>query len=101
METGIAISSGVAGIFIAQLFNWLKSRRGSRFVTAEQCAAHRCALEKQIATFGPALERIFRKLDENDKKSEERTTATHRRLDPLLEKVAANTEAIKIMKGKL
>lgn len=41
---------------------------------------------------------VIRKLDEIDTRAEERAQATHRRLDPVIGKVAANTEAIENIK---
>lgn len=37
---------------------------------------------------------VIKKLDEIDSRAEERAQATHRRLDPMIGQVAANTEAI-------
>ena len=55
-----------------------------RFVTCDQCAEHRKAINSRIDDIGPAIGRVFRKLDEIDKKAEERSIQTHRRLDPIL-----------------
>ena len=58
-----------------------------RFVTCDQCAEHRKAISARIDDIGPALGRVFKKLDDNDKKAEERSIQTHRRLDPLVEEI--------------
>jgi len=58
-----------------------------QYVTCEQCRQHRDAIQKRIDDIGPALGRVFRKLDENDKRAEERSIQTHRRLDPLVEEI--------------
>ena len=55
-------------------------------------------MQKQIDNVGPALNRIFKKLHENDRKSEERSNQIHRRLDPIIEKTAANGAEIEIFK---
>ena len=75
------------------------------YVTRGECQGHRCAIEKRIddlgkrlGDIGPALGRLFKKMNEVDEKNEGRVTRLHDRLDPLLEKVAANSEAIAIMK---
>jgi len=75
------------------------------YVTKGECQQHRCAMEKRIedlgkrlSDIGPALGRLFKKMNEVDEKNEGRVTRLHDRLDPLLEKVAANSEAIAIMK---
>lgn len=58
-----------------------------QYVTCEQCRQHRDAIQKRIDDIGPALGRVFKKLDENDKRAEERSIQTHRRLDPLVEEL--------------
>ena len=58
-----------------------------QYVTCEQCRQHRDAIQKRIDDIGPALGRVFKKLDENDKRAEERSIQTHRRLDPLVEEI--------------
>lgn len=86
------------------------------YVTRGECRQHRCAMEKRvddldkavekrmddlgkrIENIGPALGRLFKKLNDVDEKNEGRVTRLHDRLDPLLQKVAANSEAIAIMK---
>lgn len=52
-----------------------------------QNPAHRKAINARIDDIGPALGRVFKKLDENDKRAEERSIQTHRRLDPLVEEI--------------
>ena len=86
------------------------------YITRGECRQHRCAMEKRvddldkavekrmdelgkrIENIGPALGRLFKKLNDVDEKNEGRVTRLHDRLDPLLQKVAANSEAIAIMK---
>ena len=58
-----------------------------QYVTCEQCRQHRDAIQKRIDDIGAALGRVFKKLDENDKRAEERSIQTHRRLDPLVEEL--------------
>lgn len=60
-----------------------------QYVTCDQCAEHRRAINARIDDIGPALGRVFRKLDENDKRAEERSIQTHRRLDPFIEEFGA------------
>ena len=96
LTMGGAAVSAVAGVVGA----WIKARYGKttvpqpletreepRFVTCDQCAEHRRAINARIDDIGPALGRVFRKLDENDKRAEERSIQTHRRLDPLVEEI--------------
>lgn len=60
-----------------------------RYVSCDECAEHRKAINARIDDIGPALGRVFKKLDENDKKAEERAQQTHRRLDPFIQELGA------------
>lgn len=93
---GITISTGVVSAIAGVFGTWLKMRRipqplkteeAEKFVTCDQCAEHRKAINARIDDIGPALGRVFKKLDENDKRAEERSIQTHRRLDPLVEEI--------------
>ncbi len=92
---GAAVTAiaGVAGAYIKAKFGKtqipqpLETREKPRFVTCDQCAEHRKAINARIDDIGPALGRVFKKLDENDKRAEERSIQTHRRLDPLVEEI--------------
>lgn len=42
---------------------------------------------------------VLQKLDEIDKRSEDRAISLNRRIDPMIEKVAANSEAVEFMKA--
>ena len=96
----LAIGGGTVSALAGIAGAWIKARYGKttvpqpletseqpRFVTCEQCAEHRKAISARIDDIGPALGRVFKKLDENDKKAEERSLQTHRRLDPLVEEL--------------
>ena len=76
----------------------LNIQKQDKFVTRGECKNYRCAMQKQIDNVGPALNRIFKKLHENDRKSEERSIQLHRRLDPIAEKTAAHQAEIGLMK---
>ena len=78
----------------------LLTQQQGPFVTVGECKQHRCALEKRIDALGPALNRIFKKLSENDRRGEDRSLQLHRRLDPVVEKVAATAATVEMMKGK-
>ena len=75
----------------------LETREEPRFVTCDQCAEHRKAINARINDIGPALGRVFKKLDENDKRAEERAQATHRRLDPFIQEIGAVRGKIEII----
>ncbi len=119
-EFTTALLTGIAGIVSTALVYFkMKGKQGETqtvkikrpldaedvYVTRGECQQHRCAMEKRIedlgkrlSEIGPALGRLFKKMNEVDEKNEGRVTRLHDRLDPLLEKVAANSEAIAIMK---
>ena len=92
---GAAVSAiaGIAGAWIKARYGKttvpqpLETREAEKFVTCGQCAEHRKAINARIDDIGPALGRVFKKLDENDKRAEERSIQTHRRLDPLVEEI--------------
>ena len=93
---GITMSTAAISAIVGGVGTWLKMRKipqplktkeADRFVTCDQCAEHRKAINARIDDIGPALGRVFKKLDENDKRAEERSIQTHRRLDPLVEEI--------------
>ena len=94
---GAAVSAiaGVVGAWVKAKYGKttvpqpLETREEPRFVTCDQCAEHRKAINARIDDLGPALGRVFKKLDENDKKAEERSIQTHRRLDPFIQELGA------------
>ena len=91
----VSAIAGIAGAWIKAKFGKttvpqpLETREEPRFVTCDQCAEHRKAINARIDDIGPALGRVFKKLDENDKRAEERAQATHRRLDPFIQELGA------------
>ena len=104
--SGLSILGTLIGVWIKARYSRTKIEPSplpietqEKFITRGECKNYRCALEKRIDATGPALERIFKKLNENDQKSEERSTQLHRRLDPIIEKTAAHQEAISLIKS--
>lgn len=94
---GAAVSAiaGVVGAWVKAKYGKttvpqpLETREEPQYVTCDQCRQHRDAIQKRIDDIGPALGRVFKKLDENDKKAEKRTQDTHRRLDPFIQELGA------------
>ena len=94
---GAAVSAiaGIAGAWIKARYGRtevpqpLETERVGPYVTCGECKQHRAAIGKRIDDIGPALGRVFKKLDENDKRSEERARQTHARLDPFSREVGA------------
>ena len=99
-----AIFTGMAAVIGAIGGIFWKNRRDAkatrpvdtddRFVTMGECKQHRCAIEKQIAAVGPALNRVFNKLSDMDKRSEDRAIKLHERIGPIAERVAADNAKI-------
>lgn len=99
-----AVFTGMAAVISAiGTLMWCKHRAGKRerpvdtddrYVTMGECKQHRCAIEKQIAAVGPALNRVFNKLTDLDRKSEERAIKLHERIGPIAERVAADNAKI-------
>ena len=100
--TGILISSGVVGTICGVLTVWIKARYGKThipqplntthvgpFVTVGECKQHRCAMAERIRTEHEMLQNIMDKLDENDRRDEERAKSTHARIDPLIEEIGS------------
>ena len=100
--TGIAISSGVVGAICGVVAAWIKAKYGKThipqplntthvgpFVTVGECKQHRCAIGERIRTEHEMLQNIMDKLDENDRRDEERAKSTHQRIDPLIEEIGS------------
>ena len=103
---GGAAVSAIAGIAGA----WIKARYGRTnfpqpmetqqvgpFVTCGECKQHRAAIGKRIDSVENSTRTILQKLDEIDTRAEVRSENLHRRLDPIIEKVAANSAQIKMI----
>lgn len=99
METeGIIIGSGAVGAICGVIGTWIKAKVAQKrarpvdsndlYVTQLECKNMRCAINKRIDEFGPALNRIFKKLNENDIRSEDRANRIHSRIDPLIDKLS-------------
>ena len=97
---GIAISSGAIGAICALIGAWIKAKYGKTpipqplsttkvgpYVTVGECKQHRCAMLERIRTEHEMLKNIMEKLDENDRRDEERANTTHARIDPLIQEI--------------
>ena len=106
METdGITIALGATtvGLLIRETYRYiiarnqrtqvandpLNVRRVDKFVTEHECKQHRCAMAERIRTEHEMLQNIMDKLDENDRRDEERAKSTHARIDPLIEEIGS------------
>ena len=68
------------------------------FVTCGECKQHRAAINRRIDTVEQSTRTIINKLDEIDPRAETRSENLHRRLDPIVAQVAANSEAVDFIK---
>ena len=99
---GAAVSAiaGVAGAFIKAKWGKtsipqpMETSQVGPFVTCGECKQHRLAIGKRIDTIETSTRTILQKLDEIDTRAEVRSENLHRRLDPVIEKVAANSAKI-------
>ena len=103
---GAAVTAlaGVAGAYIKAKFGKtqipqpLETQQGGPFVTCSDCKQHRQAIGKRIDTIETSTRSILSKLDDIDTRAEQRSENLHRRLDPIIEKVAANSAEVAMMK---
>ena len=103
---GAAVSAlaGVAGAYIKAKFGKtqipqpMETQQVGPFVTCGECKQHRAAIGKRIDTIETSTRTIINKLDEIDTRAETRSENLHRRLDPIVAQVAANSEAVDFIK---
>ena len=110
LTMGGAAVSAIAGVVGA----WIKAKFGKTqipqpmetqqvgpFVTCGECKQHRQAIGKRIDTIETSTRTIINKLDEIDTRAEQRSENLHRRLDPIIEKVAANSAKIDVFEATI
>ena len=103
---GAAVTAiaGVAGAYIKAKFGKtqipqpMETQQVGPFVTCGECKQHRAAINKRIDTIEQSTRTIINKLDEIDTRAETRSENLHRRLDPIVAQVAANSEAVDFIK---
>ena len=95
--------AGVVGAYIKAKFGKteipqpMETQQVGPFVTCGECKQHRQAIGKRIDTIEESTRTIINKLDEIDNRAEQRSENLHRRLDPIIEKVAANSAKVEMM----
>ena len=95
--------AGVVGAYIKARFGKtqipqpMETQQVGPFVTCGECKQHRAAIGKRIDTIETSTRTIINKLDEIDTRAEQRSENLHRRLDPIIEKVAANSAKVEMM----
>ena len=103
---GAAVTAiaGVAGAYIkakfvkTQIPQPMETQQVGPFVTCGECKQHRAAINRRIDTVEQSTRTIINKLDEIDTRAETRSENLHRRLDPIVAQVAANSEAVDFIK---
>ena len=104
---GAAVTAlaGVAGAYIKAKFGKtqipqpMETSQVGPFVTCGECKQHRAAIGKRIDTIETSTRAIINKLDEIDTRAEQRSENLHRRLDPIIEKVAANSAKVDMIEN--
>ena len=104
---GAAVTAlaGVAGAYIKAKFGKtqmpqpMETQQVGPFVTCGECKQHRAAIGKRIDTIETSTRTIINKLDEIDTRAEQRSENLHRRLDPIIEKVAANSAKVDMIEN--
>lgn len=100
--TAVTALSGIAGA-------WIKARYGrtkvdptplpvevaQRFVTCDQCQAHRDAIGKRFDAQVQLFSKVSDKLDLIEAHNEDRAKRMHDRIDPIIREAAATGEAIR------
>ena len=101
--TAVTAIAGVVGAYIKAKFGKthipqpMETSQVGPFVTCGECKQHRAAIGKRIDTIESSTRTIINKLDEIDTRAEQRSENLHRRLDPIIEKVAANSAKVEMM----
>lgn len=105
MDDGVQIMIGsvAMGALCGVATAWIKARfsktrvepqplevaQAPRFVTCEDCAAHRAKMDARLNAFSAEFAGVKRLIRESDARNEERMERMHRRLDKPLEAIAA------------
>ena len=97
--------AGVVGAYIKAKFGKtqipqpMETSQVGPFVTCGECKQYRAAIGKRIDTIETSTRTIINKLDEIDTRAEQRSENLHRRLDPIIEKVAANSAKVDMIEN--
>ena len=103
--TAVTAIAGVVGAWIKAKFGKtqipqpMETQQVGPFVTCGECKQHRAAIGKRIDTIETSTRTIINKLDEIDTRAEQRSENLHRRLDPIIEKVAANSAKVEMIEN--
>lgn len=108
----LAVGGGAVTAIAGVVGAWIKAKFGKTqipqpmetqqvgpFVTCGECKQHRAAIGKRIDTIETSTRTIINKLDEIDTRAEQRSENLHQRLDPIIEKVAANSAKVDMIEN--
>ena len=108
----LAVGGGAVTAIAGVVGAWIKAKFGKTqipqpmetqqvgpFGTCGECKQHRAAIGKRIDTIETSTRTIINKLDEIDTRAEQRSENLHRRLDPIIEKVAANSAKVDMIEN--
>jgi len=101
--SAVTAIAGVAGAWIKARFGKtqipqpMETSQVGPYVTCGECKQHRAAIGKRLDTVESSTRTIINKLDEIDTRAEQRSENLHRRLDPIIEKVASNSAKVDMM----
>ena len=104
-SAAVTAIAGVAGAYIKAKFGKpeipqpMETAQVGPFVTCGECKQHRAAIGKRIDSIETSTRTILAKLDEIDTRAETRSENLHRRLDPIIEKVATNAAKIDLFES--
>lgn len=97
LQGGGIFLSGTAARWLYDL--WVarhqKVELTDKYVTCDQCKAHREHIEKRIDTQTQMFAKVSDKLDMIEEHNEDRAKRMHDRLDPVIRQAAATGEAMK------
>ena len=103
--SAVTAIAGVAGAWIKAKFGKtnipqpMETSQVGPFGSCGECKQHRAAIGKRLDTVESSTRTIINKLDEIDTRAEQRSENLHRRLDPIIEKVASNSAKVDMMEG--
>lgn len=103
----IALGATTTGFLVKELMAWLRSRnqrteiapdplhavteKKPTFVSVGECNRRMCEHDQRLAKLDDEIKRsnaaVMQKLDDIDTRAENRSAATHQRLDPLVEEI--------------
>ncbi len=76
----------------------VETTKTDKFVTRGECNNYRCQIQGQLGRIDEGLKDISHKLDENDKRSEQRAINMNQRVDPLISALGKMQGSVDLIK---